>query len=66
MHSQFQTLNFNPSLTTLDLVGVGDAPLLSLQELFVTVATLLLCYNVGALLLHSLLTVTSIRVLRSP
>ncbi|CAL8270729.1 unnamed protein product [Gadus morhua 'NCC'] len=34
--------------------------------LFWTVMTLLLCYNVGALLLHGLLTVTSIRALRSP
>ncbi|CAL8389691.1 unnamed protein product [Arctogadus glacialis] len=34
--------------------------------LFWNVVTLLLCYNVGALLLHGLLTVTSIRALRSP
>ncbi|CAL8355248.1 unnamed protein product [Boreogadus saida] len=37
-----------------------------LLGLFWTVVTLLLCYNVGALLLHGLLTVTSIRALRSP
>ncbi|CAL8329170.1 unnamed protein product [Merluccius merluccius] len=37
-----------------------------LEDLFWRVVTLLLCYSVGTLLLHGLLTVTSIRALRSP